>query len=844
VDRPRLTRRILDAPGVVVLSAPAGYGATTALAVALRIQPLPVVWVSADGAGDSMAAVWAALGSALGRSGPGPATPDDVLDRLHSGPARWLVLDGLDPRVPDGTVAVGHLVRHLPERVRLAITTVSGLGALDLGRPSELTVIDEHELAMTDAESAEVLLGRAPGMDIEQVEAVIGECEGWPLALAAAAGRAVQHPGEDVAAWLHSEGADLLVQPWWRTLTEPQRLLLASTAFLDRLHGGLVGAVLESRDAERDLAALTSLKGHLHPVAHEADGVWWRRSILLDLLLAHGTPSASGEDYSRAADWLQRSGRIDEALGYLRAAGRNDEVARLLRLQEDEWLSRGEPARALSAYRGAAPDQALPRIVHCLRLGWAHSVAGDRRAAEAYLEEILTLHATATRPSGSGEPAEPGWRSEPSLEDTNLEGEVRLFQAQLAGLSGDAAGMVAAARSAVDAFGGSTERTSHQLAPILLARGHVWGGNVAAARMAVQQFAQRAVGNDALREAMLSALNAELLIAEGRVYEGRVFSDRAMSWFDRTGADPATIGDLTPLLSHVAALTEGGSPSRAVEVAMTVIAACEPGGLTGPMVRALTLLARAEQARGNLPAALGAIGRARRELRASAPRSTMVIPLDIVEIGIRLAGGDPLRAERLARQLPAGESRTLLTAQVTVRRHAQRPVRILADFVGSTPRSEAARHVITGAAELRRSSRLAEAHLIKAADIAIEEGMALLLAGSSAELLAFAEATARRVSHDGLAALAASALNRSEPGSAARAVNDLSRGEIELLAFLPGRDTNAEIAHQLGITVNTVKTRMQRLYRKLGVGSRNEAVRVARARNLLPRGGGTGRVAP
>ena len=61
----------------------------------------------------------------------------------------------------------------------------------------------------------------------------------------------------------------------------------------------------------------------------------------------------------------------------------------------------------------------------------------------------------------------------------------------------------------------------------------------------------------------------------------------------------------------------------------------------------------------------------------------------------------------------------------------------------------------------------------------------------------------------------------------------LSAGELELLTFLPRRDTNADIARQLGVSVNTIKTRLYRLYRKLGVDSRDAAVRVAQTRGLV-----------
>ena len=46
--------------------------------------------------------------------------------------------------------------------------------------------------------------------------------------------------------------------------------------------------------------------------------------------------------------------------------------------------------------------------------------------------------------------------------------------------------------------------------------------------------------------------------------------------------------------------------------------------------------------------------------------------------------------------------------------------------------------------------------------------------------------------------------------------------------MLPSRLTVPEIARELGISTNTLKTHLKGLYRKLGVTSRGEAVVVAR----------------
>ncbi|MGW1076778.1 LuxR C-terminal-related transcriptional regulator [Streptomyces sp. NPDC002537] len=61
----------------------------------------------------------------------------------------------------------------------------------------------------------------------------------------------------------------------------------------------------------------------------------------------------------------------------------------------------------------------------------------------------------------------------------------------------------------------------------------------------------------------------------------------------------------------------------------------------------------------------------------------------------------------------------------------------------------------------------------------------------------------------------------------------LSRREREVVALLVGDLTLIEIAERLCVSVNTVKTQVRSVYRKLGVSKRREAVAEARARGLL-----------
>jgi LuxR family transcriptional regulator, maltose regulon positive regulatory protein len=61
----------------------------------------------------------------------------------------------------------------------------------------------------------------------------------------------------------------------------------------------------------------------------------------------------------------------------------------------------------------------------------------------------------------------------------------------------------------------------------------------------------------------------------------------------------------------------------------------------------------------------------------------------------------------------------------------------------------------------------------------------------------------------------------------------LTHRELEILAYLPTRLTNAEVARRCFVSVNTVKTHMAHIYRKLDATDRDTAIRRARQLGLL-----------
>jgi LuxR family maltose regulon positive regulatory protein len=71
------------------------------------------------------------------------------------------------------------------------------------------------------------------------------------------------------------------------------------------------------------------------------------------------------------------------------------------------------------------------------------------------------------------------------------------------------------------------------------------------------------------------------------------------------------------------------------------------------------------------------------------------------------------------------------------------------------------------------------------------------------------------------------------PRSDEELVDPLTDRELEILSYLPSRSTNSEMAQRCYVSVNTIKTHMTHIYRKLEVANRNGAIRRAQEIGLL-----------
>lgn len=276
-----------------------------------------------------------------------------------------------------------------------------------------------------------------------------------------------------------------------------------------------------------------------------------------------------------------------------------------------------------------------------------------------------------------------------------------------------------------------------------------------------------------------------------------------------------------------------------VEVALGMVSRARP---------AFNFLAQLDRARiwaaaGHREAALASLPAARAALQSR--RSLLLAEADELEARLRFSLGDPLRARRIAERLPparravvyaimalaAGDStgaehalRSSAGARSTVRTDVELQL-IRANIALVARRPEATRLVRT---TLDAAQRDGFVHtVLDTAPMLVEDVISRPQwypdAGNLGPLLA-----AYHDSHDG------EATTGGRPRRTA-VVEPLTKMEIRVLTRLADHLSYRDIASDLYVSVNTVKTHIGHIYYKLGVGSRSSAISRAATLGLLGR---------
>jgi LuxR family maltose regulon positive regulatory protein len=136
----------------------------------------------------------------------------------------------------------------------------------------------------------------------------------------------------------------------------------------------------------------------------------------------------------------------------------------------------------------------------------------------------------------------------------------------------------------------------------------------------------------------------------------------------------------------------------------------------------------------------------------------------------------------------------------------------------------------------RGESEQAFARLEQALQLAEPEGYVRVFVDEGAPMARLLRRMLTRSSASGYIRQLLEALGESvkiEAAPASRLINPLSQREREVLRLIVEGATNQEIAHELVLTVNTVKRHISNIFDKLHVSNRVQAIAQARERNLL-----------
>ena len=388
LSRPRLVRRFEagDAARLTLVSAPPGFGKTTAVREWCAAREPALAWVTADAGDNDPIRLWTYIATALDRVREGlgrsalqtlaatEASPETAVAHLTNGIAAFgaevvLVIDDFQAVAdPDCVASVERFIELLPSNGRLVLITRFD-PPLPLGRlraSGDLAEVRAAHLQFTEAEVEALLVDRGSlELSAEEIEVLHARTEGWPAAIVLAGIwlRTVDDPGRSVRQFGgdHRFVAELLSHEVLDALDEEVRSFLLRASVLGRFTAELCDAVLDRSDSTVRLGQLE--RANLFVTRLEHDG-WYRIHPLFAEYAVHHLasvePQAPTAIRRRAAAWLHSRGLVVEAAEYAAAAGDLELVARLL-VEHHLVLIRGGRTRTLLHWVDSLPDDELLR---------------------------------------------------------------------------------------------------------------------------------------------------------------------------------------------------------------------------------------------------------------------------------------------------------------------------------------------------------------------------------------------------------------------------------------------------------------------------------------------------
>jgi LuxR family transcriptional regulator, maltose regulon positive regulatory protein len=863
VARPRLEKLIAEGVRgpLTSVTGPPGAGKTMAIAAwaAASSYPCTLAWVTLDDYDNRPRVFWSYVVAALRRAGiavprvlpgPGRVAVDHVfLARLASvlaaqDPPVVMVLDDLhlvaEPAALDG---LAYVLRNARPGLHLVVASrVDPLLPLHRYRlTGQLAEIRADDLAFNIKESSLLLAHHGITLSAEALERIAGRTEGWAAGLRLAALSMQGHPDpEQFAKELEAEDnaiTSYLVDEVLNAQPSAVRDMLLRTSILDSVNADLAGELTGDQQVADVLPALARANAFIRPLGHG----WYRYHALfaavLRLKLRIECRGQLPGLYRRAARWYQRNGQLNEAVRYATESGDWQFAAGIV---VDEFA-----IGPLIELRG---NQSLAEAFHDMPMDPAWTQP----------QSFLVLAATGLSRGANEASITSLAAAEGILQCLPADGQIpaclaaALIRLALSRRAGD----IEAAAAAAGRAEALTEQLPEEVharhpeirAQVLSGRGIVelWQGRLDEAAACFQAGVCASAPETAYERASCLGYLALVEALTGRLSSAVEHADEAAEALRSDGDDvtehiiPGANVALASVCLQRGDVQEAHSQLKLAEAALRI--------WPDKLVSALACMVAAQRrlAGGRATATLEMIRRARQEWSPSPP-GWLEVRLSVLESRAYVAAGDVpaavTAAQRADPQSVPDAAAALAHAWLASGDHetARRVLDTMAESQVKAPH----RHGLAGwlvdarlgygAGDGARGRRSLEHALGLAKPEHIKFPLVLERTWIRQVLRRdpnLAHAYRELLEPD----LVSPALSQALAAQAAPLVVErLSEREREVLAHASDMLSTAEIATAMYLSVNTVKTHLRSIYRKLSATHRSEAVRRARQLELILR---------
>lgn len=883
IQRPRLIDRLnegLDRK-LTLISASAGFGKTTLVSEWVTGCGRPVAWLSLD-EGDSdyvrflshLVAALQTIGENLGGGvvsalqSPQPPSIESLLtillNEISALPYKFiLVLD--DYHVIDATWiddALNFLLEHLPPQMHLVIGTRENpqLSLSRLRARGHLIELRDTDLRFTPGEAA-AFLDQVMDLSLSADEITVLESrtEGWIAGLQLAA--LSMQGRKDISAFIRKFAGDnryimdYLVEEVLQRQPDPIRNFLLQTSILDRLHGPLCDAVTGQEDGSSRLQSLE--RGNFFVVPLDDRRQWYRyHHLFAEVLSAHlrsDQPDRVAELHRRASIWFERHGLADEAIRHSLAANDFGRAADLVELSIPA-LRRSRQETAMLKWLKALPDE-LVRCRPVLSVWYAGALlaGGELDAAPGRLRDAEQWLETTADPGERQQVHPSGMIVVDEEEFRRLPSVIAVYRAGLALVLGDVPAVMQYARRALELVP-ENDHLPRGAATALLGLALWRNGDLEEAR---RMFAD-GIASVQLAGAISDAINGSIALAEIRIAQGRLHE--AMHIYERGLQLAADHGepDLRGTADIYVGMSELCREHDDLEAATrSLLRSKEQGEHTGfPSYRYRwrVAMARIREAEGDLNDAFDLLCEA--ESLYANDFFLDVRPAAALKARLRAKQGRLGEALDWAREqglsamddlcYPREFEHIVLARVILAQYKSDRAERTILEAIGLLERllqaaeeggrTGSALEILVVQAIARHTQGDVPAALLllrRALTLAEPEGYVRIFADEGRPMEVLLEAAAEAGIAPNYVQRLLTAFGLAKPVIRKPLDEPLSERERDVLRLLGTDLSGPDIARELRVSLNTLRTHTKNIYVKLEVNNRRAAVRRAEELDLL-----------